>query len=86
MKLFVNKEACIGCGACVAIDSAHFDFDENGYSEVVNNENVDTEEARNAISSCPTSAISYIDDNENHEEEHNCENCDHKCCEHDEEN
>ena len=70
-KLFVNEEACIGCGACVAIDGAHFDFNEDGLSEVVNNENIDTDEARNAISSCPTNAISYVESNELCQ----CENC-----------
>lgn len=70
-KLFVNEDACIGCGACVAIDSAHFDFNEDGLSEVVSNENIDTDEARNAISSCPTNAINYVESNELCE----CENC-----------
>lgn len=71
-KLNVNEEACIGCGACVAIDGAHFDFNEDGLSEVVSNENVDTDEARNAISSCPTNAISYVEENN---EKCSCENC-----------
>jgi len=70
-KLYVNEEACIGCGACVAIDGAHFDFNDDGLSEVINNENIDTEEAQNAVSSCPTNAISYVEDNE----KCNCENC-----------
>ena len=61
-KLFVNKEACIGCGACVAIDSEHFDFDEDGLSKVISNENVESSDASNAVSSCPTNAISYIEE------------------------
>ena len=79
-KLNVNKEACIGCGACVSIDSEHFDFDENGYSEVINNDNIDNDNTRNAISSCPTSAISYVEeDNNNNDDECDCEHCDHHC-------
>lgn len=85
-KLYVNEEACIGCGACVAIDGAHFDFNDEGLSEVINNENIETEEAKNAISSCPTNAISYIEEKgetANTECEHTadsestceCENC-----------
>ena len=31
-KLNVNEEACIGCGACVAIDGADCDFNEDGLS------------------------------------------------------
>ncbi len=61
-KLFVNKEACIGCGACVAIDSEHFDFDDDGLSKVISNENVESDEANNAIASCPTDAISYVEE------------------------
>ena len=75
-KLFVNEEACIGCGACVAIDSTHFDFNEDGLSEVVNNENVESDEARNAMSSCPTNAISYVEENDSCE----CENCNCNDC------
>ena len=26
--LDVEKNKCIGCGACISIDSEHFDFDE----------------------------------------------------------
>lgn len=75
-KLYVNEEACIGCGACVAIDGAHFDFNDDGLSEVINNENIDTEEARNAMSSCPTNAISYIEGENNcHCDNCSCENC-----------
>lgn len=70
-KLYVNEEACIGCGACVAIDNTHFDFNEDGLSEVISNENIETDEAKNAISSCPTNAISYVSDNDNC----HCENC-----------
>ena len=75
-KLNVNEEACIGCGACVAIDGAHFDFNEDGLSEVISNENIDTEECKNAMASCPTNAISYI---EKENENCHCENC---TCEH----
>lgn len=73
-KLFVNKEACIGCGACVAIDSEHFDFDESGYSEVISEENIETDNVKNAIASCPTNAINYVEE----ETEHTCE-CDSHC-------
>ena len=29
MNVIVN-DSCIGCGACVAIDPDHFEFDDNG--------------------------------------------------------
>ncbi len=58
-KIVVNKDACIGCGACIAIDPEHFAFDDNGLSEVINQDNTENMEVKNAMESCPTSAISY---------------------------
>lgn len=80
-KLFVNEEACIGCGACVAIDSEHFDFNEDGLSEVIKNENIETEDTQNAISSCPTNAISYVEESNCNNENCECENCNCENCE-----
>ncbi len=77
-KLFVNKEACIGCGSCIAIDSEHFDFDDDGLSMVISQENIESDNAKNAMSSCPTNAISYSED-ENDEKEECCEHCQNKC-------
>lgn len=79
-KLNVNSDACIGCGACVAIDNEHFDFDENGLSEIINNENIDTDECKNAIASCPTNAISYVESACDNEFCH-CDNCTCDNCE-----
>ncbi len=84
-KLKVNEEACIGCGACVAIDPEHFDFNDDGLSNVISNENTESDNAKNAMSSCPTNAISYVEikDDENSEDkkckcdECHCEN--HEC-------
>ncbi len=77
-KLYVNKEACIGCGVCVATDPEHFDFGDDGLSEVISEENIDTENVKNAMASCPTNAINYAEAAS--EEEHNCEGCDKKDC------
>lgn len=59
MKVKVNQEACIGCGACVAIADEVFDINDNGLSEVkvdvVSEEN--KEKVQEAIDSCPTAAI-----------------------------
>lgn len=56
MKLVVDKDKCIGCGACVAISPNNFDFDEDGLSSVIAEEV--TDETRNAIDACPVYAIS----------------------------
>lgn len=88
-KINVNKDACIGCGACVAIDPEHFEFNDEGLSHPINNENLESEELANAINSCPTVAITIVDSeneesetSEAHEEEcsccghcHECETC-----------
>ncbi len=62
-ELTVNEEACIGCGACVAIDPEHFEFGDNGLSHAVSQDNIDSEGIKNAMESCPTSAISVEEKN-----------------------
>lgn len=59
MKVKVNKDACIGCGACVAICEKIFEFNDEGISTVKKEEVPKEEEqaAREAIDSCPTGAI-----------------------------
>lgn len=55
--LDVEKTKCIGCGACVSIDSEHFDFDSDGLSMVISQNNLKSEQLTDAIESCPTGAI-----------------------------
>ena len=57
MKVVVNRDNCIGCGACEALYPEVFQIDDEGLSTVINNENVDEAKASEAIESCPTSAI-----------------------------
>ena len=59
MKVKVNKDACIGCGACAAICDNVFEIDDEGLS-VVKKEEVSEEEKQAVIDSaesCPTGAI-----------------------------
>lgn len=59
MKVKVNQDACISCGACAAICDDVFELNDEGLSEVI----VDTvpeaseDNAKEAIESCPTGAI-----------------------------
>lgn len=66
MKVIVNKEACIGCGACAAICPDVFDLDDDGLSEVKENKEHPKEEqaddVRDAADSCPTGAIELEDE------------------------
>ncbi len=88
-KIKVNEEACIGCGACVAINPDHFAFNDEGLSHPISQDNLDQKELQNAIDSCPTSAISLVEAeseececNEECEEECSCEDCGCECCHH----
>ena len=59
MKVKVNKDACIGCGACAAICDEVFEINDEGLS-VAKVEEVKEElqdEVRDAADSCPTGAI-----------------------------
>ncbi len=79
-KIQVEKERCIGCGACVNIASNTFDFDEEGKSEVLSNEYLEDEVVQLAIESCPTSAISIIDVEEQESINDDTESLDEECC------
>ena len=59
MTVKVNRDACIGCGACAAICDSVFEIDVEGISTVVD-ENVseeNQEKVQDAVDSCPTGAI-----------------------------
>ena len=59
MKVKVNSDACIGCGACTSIAEGVFEINDDGISEavvdVVSDDKVDS--VKEAIESCPTAAI-----------------------------
>ena len=59
MKVIVDKDLCIGCGACQAICPDVFEINDDGLSEVIESEVADKnkEEVVEAIESCPTEAI-----------------------------
>lgn len=62
MKINVNQDACIGCGACAAICEDVFTINDEGLSEAkvaeVSEENAQA--AKDAIDSCPTGAIEEV--------------------------
>jgi ferredoxin len=64
MKVKVNKEACIGCGACAAICDAVFEIDDEGLS-VAKVEEVKEEDKQaviDSVESCPTGAIEVTEE------------------------
>ncbi len=59
MKVKVNQDACIGCGACASIAEDVFELNDEGLSQA-KEENVsekNKESVKEAADSCPTSAI-----------------------------
>jgi ferredoxin len=58
-KVRVDKDACIGCGLCVSIAPAVFDWDDDGKIKTLVDEVPEGEEAAvdEAVASCPTAAI-----------------------------
>ncbi len=57
----VNKDKCIGCGACTAIAPEIFDFDDDGLAKVIKDEV--NEDVKMAAESCPTEAIEIKEKN-----------------------
>lgn len=59
----VDKEKCIGCGACVGLVDEVFEFGDDDLAQVkngVNFSNMDEDlinEVKDAIEGCPTEAI-----------------------------
>ena len=69
MKVKVNKDACIGCGACAAICDEVFEINDEGLSEAKVEEVKEEfqDEVRDAADSCPTGAI-VIEEGQEEEE------------------
>lgn len=60
MKVKVNQDACIGCGACFNLAGEVFEMDENSGLSKAKVEEVpadQVEAAKEAMESCPTGAI-----------------------------
>ena len=64
MKVKVNQDACIGCGACQAICEDVFEINDEGLSTVkVGTVSDDLkEDVVDAIESCPTAAIEEVNE------------------------
>lgn len=66
-KVKVNEDACIGCGACTAIASDVFSFNDEGFAEANKDNNILDkmdeslkEDVIDALEGCPTNAIEKI--------------------------
>jgi ferredoxin len=59
MKAQVNKDICIGCGACQAIEPDVFELGDDGLAvcKMETIEESKQDDVRDAAESCPTGAI-----------------------------
>ena len=64
MKVCVNKDVCIGCGACTAIASGVFEMGDDGLVETIENKDSKMEisedvkdDVLDAADGCPVGAI-----------------------------
>ena len=66
MKLCVNKDLCLGCGACCACAPDVFEIGEDGFATVKVDEIEEEfmEDAMDAKDGCPTSAIEEVNEEE----------------------
>ena len=65
MKLNVDKDICIGCGACQAICPEVFEIDDDGLAKTIVNEIAEEvmEDAVDAKEGCPVDAIKEVTEN-----------------------
>jgi len=59
MNAKVDKDKCIGCGACVATCSDNFRMNDENKAEVIHTNIPEelSEDTKNAANSCPVDAI-----------------------------
>jgi len=55
----VVSNACIGCGACVAISGDVFELNDDGYSVVIDLPDYEGKDVDDSIVACPVNAISW---------------------------
>lgn len=61
MNFKVDKDTCIGCGACINTCEEVFDYDDDGLAKVISNTITDEsiiDLATEAMNNCPVGAIS----------------------------
>lgn len=63
MKVKVNQDVCIGCGACVGICPEVFSFNDDGYAQAITEAVPEDKEelVQEALEGCPTEAIVKVD-------------------------
>ncbi|MDK2822819.1 MAG: ferredoxin [Clostridia bacterium] len=59
MKVYVDQDLCIACGACISLCPEIYDWNDDGKAEAIVDEVPSEleESAADAMDSCPTEAI-----------------------------
>jgi ferredoxin len=57
VKLYADREVCIGAGLCVLADDKVFDQDDEGIVVLVDDRPIDGEGVQNAVRNCPSGAL-----------------------------
>jgi ferredoxin len=57
MRVHVDRELCVGSGACEMLAPDVFEVDDDGAVQVLQQEPDDEAAVRDAVSQCPTGAI-----------------------------
>ena len=62
MKVKVDKNLCIGCGACQSIEPSVFELEDDGLAKAIDTEiNKEIKEnVMDAIEGCPTNTINEV--------------------------
>jgi ferredoxin len=63
-RVRVNKDECIGCGACQAIAPNVFSLNDEGFAEVIKDKIPEelTADVMDALENCPTNAIEEVNE------------------------
>ncbi|NIM05852.1 MAG: ferredoxin [Armatimonadetes bacterium] len=61
MKIMIDRDKCVGAGACVAIAPEVFQLDDDDKSVVIDPEGAPIEDAQEAADRCPAGAISVVE-------------------------
>ena len=62
MKVKINKEECISCGSCEAMNEKLFKLDDEMKSEYIGEGDVSIDEVLEVAKICPVMAIEVYDD------------------------
>ncbi len=62
MKVKVDPDLCIACGACISLAPDVYDWDADGKAQAIEEDvpSDQEEDALDALESCPTEAISQV--------------------------